>query len=191
VTHPTLDFMNTYGMRWLMPFVNKWFYADGLFIVDIWIIIALGAGVYAAKRTGRTAPARVAIGFLAAYTICALGVTEIARRAVEAHQPGTRFMVGPVPLLPWRRDVLLDDGAGYRRGTWSPGRGVELGPSAPKGDNQPAVAAARQDRDVQRYLVWARFPSYMVSRDSAGGTVVRIVDERYGSDWASITVRLP
>src|SRR5688500_14179102 len=29
-THPTLDYMNTYGMRWLMPFVNKWFYADGL-----------------------------------------------------------------------------------------------------------------------------------------------------------------
>src|SRR5882672_6520881 len=28
-THPTLDFMNTYGMRWLMPFVDKWYYADG------------------------------------------------------------------------------------------------------------------------------------------------------------------
>src|SRR5687768_6726831 len=31
-THPTLDFMNSYGMRWLMPMVNEWFYADGLFI---------------------------------------------------------------------------------------------------------------------------------------------------------------
>ena len=29
-THPILDFMNTYGMRWLMPFADKWFYADGL-----------------------------------------------------------------------------------------------------------------------------------------------------------------
>jgi inner membrane protein len=190
-THPTLDFMNTYGMRWLMPFVNKWFYADGLFIVDIWILIALGAGVYAAKRTGRMAPARAALAFLAAYTICNLGLTALGRRAVEGSQPGTRFMVAPVPLVPWQRDVLLDDGTGYRRGTWSPGRGVDLGPSAPKGDNHPAVAAARQNRGVQRYLVWARFPSYWVTRDPVGGTLVRIVDERYGAEWASITVRLP
>src|SRR5438128_1649245 len=24
LSHPLLDFMNNYGMRWLMPFVNRW-----------------------------------------------------------------------------------------------------------------------------------------------------------------------
>ena len=58
ITHPTLDFMNSYGMRWLMPFVDKWFYADGLFIIDLWLLIALGAGVFFARRTRRSRPYR-------------------------------------------------------------------------------------------------------------------------------------
>src|SRR5215216_2877037 len=33
-THPLLDWMNTYGVRWLMPFDGRWFYGDALFIVD-------------------------------------------------------------------------------------------------------------------------------------------------------------
>jgi len=32
--HPTLDWLNTYGMRWLMPFSGRWFYGDAVFIVD-------------------------------------------------------------------------------------------------------------------------------------------------------------
>src|SRR5688572_30096749 len=28
LTHPVLDWMNTYGMRWLMPLNGKWWYAD-------------------------------------------------------------------------------------------------------------------------------------------------------------------
>ena len=43
LTHPMLDYMNTYGMRWLMPFVNRWDYADALFIVDPWIWLVLAA----------------------------------------------------------------------------------------------------------------------------------------------------
>src|SRR5690349_12910006 len=60
-THPTLDFMNVYGMRWLMPFVNKWFYADALFIVDIYILLGLGAGVWMSRKWQRPRPARLAL----------------------------------------------------------------------------------------------------------------------------------
>ncbi len=190
LTHPILDFMNTYGMRWLMPFVNKWFYADGLFIVDLWIFIALVAGVYWSKRAGVTGPARAALGFVAVYTMASLTVTSIGRRAVEAVQPGTRFLVAPVPLVPWLRSVIVDDGNGIRTGSWSPSGGVELGLPFDKGEGDPAVALAKKDRDVERYLIWARFPYYRVSRDG-NGTVVHIVDARYGADWASISVRLP
>ena len=190
-THPTLDFMNTYGMRWLMPFVNKWFYADGLFIVDLWILVALVAGVYASRRTGRVAPARAAIAFVGAYTIAMLAVTGLGRQAVGERYPGTRYMVAPVPLVPWDRSVLIDDGTRYSSGSWSPRRGLEVGSTTiPKGDRDPAVALARRDRDVARYLIWARFPYYRVTRD-AEGTVVQIVDARYGAPWASISVRLP
>jgi inner membrane protein len=44
LTHPTLDWLNNYGVRWLMPIGDRWFYGDALFIVDpvMWLVLALG-----------------------------------------------------------------------------------------------------------------------------------------------------
>ena len=50
-THPLLDWMNTYGVRLLMPFDERWFYGDTLFIVDPWIWLVLAAGVLLARQT--------------------------------------------------------------------------------------------------------------------------------------------
>ena len=41
-THPSLDWLNTYGMRWLMPFDGSWFRGDTLFILDPWMWLMLG-----------------------------------------------------------------------------------------------------------------------------------------------------
>src|SRR3712207_1244854 len=53
LTHPTLDWMNEYGMRWLMPFDGRWFYGDTLFIIDPWLWAALGLGVALRSEEGR------------------------------------------------------------------------------------------------------------------------------------------
>jgi inner membrane protein len=42
VTHPALDWLNNYGLRWLMPFDGRWFYGDALFIIDPWVWLLLG-----------------------------------------------------------------------------------------------------------------------------------------------------
>jgi inner membrane protein len=49
-THPFLDWLNTYGMRWLMPFDGRWFYGDSVYIMDPWLWLALGVGFLAARR---------------------------------------------------------------------------------------------------------------------------------------------
>jgi len=49
-THPTLDWLNTYGMRWLMPFDGRWFYGDSVYIMDPWLWLILGAGWLLGKR---------------------------------------------------------------------------------------------------------------------------------------------
>ena len=59
LTHPALDWLNTYGVRFLYPFDRRWFYGDALFIVDPWVWLLLGAGVVLSTRTG--APSRRAI----------------------------------------------------------------------------------------------------------------------------------
>src|SRR5262245_50205404 len=45
LTHPVLDWMNTYGMRWWLPFDGRWSYGDSLFIVDPWLWLLLGGAV--------------------------------------------------------------------------------------------------------------------------------------------------
>ena len=47
VSHPILDTLNTYGVRWLMPFQGDWYYGDTLFIVDPWLWLMLAVGVVA------------------------------------------------------------------------------------------------------------------------------------------------
>jgi inner membrane protein len=56
VSHPFLDWLNNYGVRLLMPFSDRWFYGDALFIVDPWLWLILGGAAmlaWTAHRGGR------------------------------------------------------------------------------------------------------------------------------------------
>ncbi len=48
-SHPLLDWLNTYGVRLLMPFDETWFYGDTLFIIDPWFWLLTGAAVVMAR----------------------------------------------------------------------------------------------------------------------------------------------
>ncbi len=54
LTHPLLDWLNTYGIRLLMPFDDRWFYGDALFIVDPWLWLLLAGGLFVGSAPGRT-----------------------------------------------------------------------------------------------------------------------------------------
>jgi len=191
-THPTLDYMNSYGMRWLMPFVDKWFYADGLFIIDPWIIVALGAGIWASRRMPSVRPARIALASVAGYVLLMLGITELGRREVgqQVRQPSLRMMVAPVPAIPWRREMIVDDGPTYELGTFDLFRGVTLSRRIANGSDSFAVASVRRIPEAQAFMNWVRFPVFAVSEGRP--TRVRVWDARYyGQEWSSITVTLP
>ncbi|MBC7173738.1 MAG: metal-dependent hydrolase, partial [Polyangiaceae bacterium] len=53
LTHPFLDWLNTYGVRLLMPFDDRWFYGDSVFIVDPWLWLSMGAAVVLARSAGK------------------------------------------------------------------------------------------------------------------------------------------
>jgi inner membrane protein len=46
LSHPLLDWLNNYGVRLLMPFDERWFYGDTLFVVDPWMWLMLGGAYY-------------------------------------------------------------------------------------------------------------------------------------------------
>jgi inner membrane protein len=53
LTHPALDWLNTYGIRLLMPFDDRWFYGDALFIADPWMWLLPGAGAFLGRSCSR------------------------------------------------------------------------------------------------------------------------------------------
>jgi inner membrane protein len=147
LSHPLLDLMNTYGVRLLMPFSDRWFYGDALFIVDPWLWAMLGIGVlmsrWRARRLravsagvgviGRRSsrelptdyrwaprPAFIALVLVGSYAVAMVLSGQLGRGIVYRTAPGpraSRVMVGPVPVTPLRRDVVRIVGENYEVGT--------------------------------------------------------------------------
>jgi len=124
LTHPILDTLNVYGMRWLMPFDGRWLYGDTLFIVDPWLWLLLAAGVVLGRpqRTHRgymdrgTRPAQVALAVAAAYAagmlLLGLAARGIVRRELQASGPSIeRLMVAPQLVTPLVRQVVAGPAA--------------------------------------------------------------------------------
>jgi inner membrane protein len=199
-THPTLDWMNSYGLRWLMPFDGTWFYGDSLFIIDPWLLIVLGAGVWFSRQRERSGsprpwqPARVATAVAAAYMVGMFGLQNFAEKAaLEAITPTGRasqkLVVTAFPANPLRWRVHADDGARYSNGSVSvpSGRLALDSQTLDKGADDTVVAMALQSPEARPFLDWARLPFYRVSR-TAEGTFVRVTDARYG---ASLDIPVP
>jgi inner membrane protein len=191
LSHPILDTLNTYGMRWLMPFSGRWYYGDTLFIVDPWLWLVLGAGVMLTRaRRGSTWAARVALGISLAYILAMAASTVAARRAAGAEiaaitgEPMSRLLVSPIPVNPFRREVVVEQAEVYRTAEFRWLATPRLDPASlrafPKGPaDHPAVLAAARSTVGRRFLGWARFPIFQLEPAGAGAFVVHIIDLRY------------
>jgi len=65
-THPVLDWTNNYGIRWFLPWSQKWSYGDFVFIVDPYLWLILGGAVF--LLTARTRFLKIIWGIVAAAT---------------------------------------------------------------------------------------------------------------------------
>jgi len=188
-SHPALDWLNTYGMRWLMPMVNRWFYGDTLFIIDwiVWVILI--GGLVASHRLNREKlrwfqqPACAALALVLTYVGASFILTQLAERAVLdslGDDPPRRLMASPVPLNPLERAIVLDYGGEYRFGTVSFARRprIEWDEEVIMKGDPVAFERARRLREGRWFLSWARFP-YTVVEEMGESTIIYLVDARY------------
>jgi inner membrane protein len=195
--HVFMDFTNSYGVRLLMPFSERWFYGDALYIVDPWLYLMLGLGWWFGKRNPRAA--RIGLALATIYVVATLASNVIARREVarglaRAGRPAdTRFMVTPVVVNPFRREVVIDVGDRYEKGNFwfdplphfrPAGFGIE------KGFDIPEVQEALDLPLARAYLRWSRFP-FAGARGADSG--VWINDYRYANaatyGWSAVKLR--
>ena len=83
LTHPALDWLNTYGIRLLMPFDSRWFYGDALFIIDPWLwLVAETAVVLAYTRSVLGITAWFVVGLALTALLSGFAVVPPASRLV-------------------------------------------------------------------------------------------------------------
>jgi inner membrane protein len=196
LSHPILDTLNTYGVRWLMPFSGKWFYGDSLFIVDPWVWLVLAVGIYLSRRrerSGQSDASRpiwlalavimlyagvMAVSGLAAARIVASEISSLSGRVVQA------TMAGPVPLNPLVRQFVTEQEGEYRVGTFRWLARPQVSPTEaltfPRGrPSHPAALRAAESTLGRRFLGWARFPTFEIEQVGPAQYLVHVVDLRY------------
>lgn len=203
LTHPALDWMNTYGMRWLMPLDGTWFYGDSLFIVDPWILLMLGAAWLGGRRARVIGSvelrargeqfARRMILMSVAYIAGMMLLTQVGRAVADRDLGGERhgprqLMVSPPFLESWRRYVTVDAGAGYRFGRidWWPRPSLVLD-SAILPKQTELLERLPRTVPLEDLLDWGRF---IYAREE--GDAVHVDDARYsrgGRSFAGVTMR--
>ncbi len=199
LSHPFLDFMNTYGVRLLDPLSQRWFYGDTLFIMDpwIWIMLILGLEMsWRAERLGRswTRPALWSLGAVLGYiglnAAISLRAEAVTRPLVERVAEPQMIVAGEVPLEFWRRRMIWrGDGVGgigsynilsLNQATLDP-------VITPLHLDDPRLAAAvNRDKRVRAFLFWSRMPIVIKEKGRAS-----LGDQRFTSGRTRNTFLIP
>ena len=202
LSHPALDWLNSYGIRLLEPFSSRWFAGDTLFIIDVWLWAALIAGVWLSRkreRAGRSdwrTPAVASFATICAY-IAANGLMTGRAEALTAElvqqrhaAPASLVVASPVPVEFWRREMVWRDASDHGGGSYVLGQGATLsaGRTANGIDHPLVEVARRQDPRARAFLFWARMPIARIA-----GEELILTDQRYDATLAhaNFEVRVP
>lgn len=82
-SHPALDWLNTYGVRLLMPFSNTWFYGDSIFIIDPWMWLLTAAAAFLAHSWSRQGKGLwLLLGLATSSLVLGVGLVPVAAKVV-------------------------------------------------------------------------------------------------------------
>jgi inner membrane protein len=144
LSHPALDWLNSYGVRLLEPFSSRWFAGDTLFIIDVWIWAALIVSFLWSRRSEKRGgkwrrPAWVGLGAIGAY-IAANGL--VTARAEALGREAVARMVRLQPVESMNRIIFR------REATPLPPRGT------PMARPELVVANPQPGRFWRRTVLW-------------------------------------
>lgn len=184
LTHPVLDWLNSYGVRMLEPFSSRWFYGDVLFIIDVWLWALMGFAVWYSLRRERRGgewrkPARIAIAGALAYIGVNGAITSAAentRSIGDWTDVGAEVIASPPPIEFWERELIHGYPSLYWKAAYSvfsgSGQDVLLGNACQVADFPDEE---EWDEGTDAFLFWSRAP--FAERAPDGSVILR--DARY------------
>ncbi|MBS7670454.1 metal-dependent hydrolase [Croceicoccus gelatinilyticus] len=200
LSHPALDWMNSYGIRLLEPFSSRWFYGDTLFIIDVWIWAAMILAFVFSRRIEKRGtgnwrrPALLGLVAVLGYINFNMVVTATAR----AQTPQAEAIASPVPLAFWARDMIIEvDGPIYRgkaKQRWTLGQG--LADDQTLLTDKPACIHplqlpmfASENAELRAFLFWSRAP--YVEREERDGRMVDVLKDARFDGRFEVVVDVP
>jgi len=168
LSHPLLDWLNVYGVRFWEPFVPTWAYGDTLFIIDVWLwallIVSVWWGYARGKSGGNQRPiARGAIAIMLAYIGLNWTITWMNYQAkgVLAEPYPVEYIASPKPIVSLGRERIakLADGR-WVSSSWE---GEELGYGYHHSVETQCVlpdlsTEIHHNTQLDAFLFWSRAP---------------------------------
>lgn len=181
LSHPLLDWLNVYGVRFWEPFAPTWAYGDTLFIIDVWLWALLIGSVwwgYAREKAGgnQRPIARGAITVMLAYIAINWTITWMAyqTKGVLAEPYPSEFIASPKPVFSLGRERIAKLGDGrWISDTW---QGEDAGygyhHSLAVQCKLPDLSEERRvNSQLDAFLFWSRAP--FGTRAEDGSLVLR------------------
>lgn len=204
LSHPLLDWLNAYGLRFLLPFSPRWHRLDTTSLPDLWIWLALGVAalapalsrlvsgeIGARKSTGR-GWAVFALVFLVVFSFGRLVLHDRAIAVLDS-----RLYNGAAPLrvaampdafnpLHWGGIVETEESYSLLpvdlTGQFDPTAGAVLYKPQPDARQQAAARAAAGTEAFRVFLDFSAFPYWRFSPAEREDAVrISVLDLRFGS----------
>lgn len=198
LSHLTLDWTNTYGVRMLLPFSGRWLHLDMTDVVDPWILLALLVAVAAPALAGLVSSeigakkssgakrgwAWAALALLAAYEGGRFAAHQRALEVMGARlysgKQANRLSAIPSRWTPvqWRG---VAEGDGYVVNV-PVDLGAEFDPSGGRIDyTSPPNEAALKTRAFGVFSRFDQLPFWKTEKLADGTTEVQLIDMRFGT----------
>ncbi|MGD9810541.1 MAG: metal-dependent hydrolase [Sphingobium sp.] len=191
LSHPAMDWMNSYGVRLLEPFSSRWFYGDVLFIIDpvLWVLM-IGGYIWSRRAEKRgdgdwRQRGRVILTAVCGYIFVNGAITGAAeaqavRRLHDNGMETDLVVANPVPGTFWRRDMLWRARDGryghYGYDLFSGIRPFEIDGKTGM-DNRMIASRVAASADARAFLFWSRMP--IATFDRAG--TLTLSDQRFSA----------
>ncbi|MBI4610143.1 MAG: metal-dependent hydrolase [Candidatus Rokubacteria bacterium] len=191
IGHLFLDLITSYGIQLYLPFSRARPALDLVFIIDPFLTLTLLIAVVAGFVWRRSAAVigKVALAAIVLYLgMMALNHSAAVTRMEELLQSqgvaARRVEALPWPFNPLRWQGFAEDGDRYWQGDVRLWRGGVTLTGLPKGPADGPVARAREHKDVQTFLWFARFP-VVALREDGNRAVVEYRDLRFAQSLRS------
>jgi inner membrane protein len=185
LTHPLLDWTNTYGVRPFLPFSGKWYYGDLLFVIDPYLDLILLASLFVSYRVARRQRTVAVLGLAVAVvygatmlqlrskararlTDFALHLPDADARGVSPHFLDPFQWSGFVTQRGESRVVTIDSRTGEVHGQTTMGTAAD----------SAVTRAVEASYAARVFRGFARFPVARVSRTESGYRVL-LIDLRF------------